>query len=198
MSDELAPRPRNQETDPRYNRESGIAIIQGSNYANEMQKFQQFPSAYGNEPGNPYVYRPFPKMVYRAQEWKGSVVCMAHPGHPDEYTTPDHYRMAEERAMRFTLSCQLTVNDERELQAAKENGYRESPAEAVECLKGKQLDRSLSAAHRNHEDRNMSEPAKREIAAAHEEIDGHVAEIPERPRQKRKYVRKVKQTVAEG
>ncbi len=190
MSDEVSPNVRNQEKDPRYNRESGMLIIPGSNYANEMLKFEGRPGIYGIEPGNPYVYRPFPKMVYVAKEWKGTVVCNAAPPDMADFQNPDQYRAAEEKANRFTESCQRIVQDERELTQAMELGYRESPGEAVECLRNKQLARGLEAAHRAHDDRNMTAPAKREMKQYEQSSDVHVAEVPEAPRQKRKYTKR--------
>lgn len=69
-------RPFNIETHPDYNREPGVLIVPGSNFVKEVSKFEQFHTRYTagtNGPGNPYVYRPFPKMVYRAQRWNGTM-----------------------------------------------------------------------------------------------------------------------------
>jgi hypothetical protein len=43
-----------------------VIVAQDSPDAKEMVKWEQFPSVYGPVPGNPYVYRPFPKATYRA------------------------------------------------------------------------------------------------------------------------------------
>ena len=71
----------NEQTDPRYNREPGIVLIPGSNYVNEVAKFEQQPTKYtvGTVPGNPYVFRPFPKMLFRAELYNGKAICMG-PG----------------------------------------------------------------------------------------------------------------------
>lgn len=177
-----------QETRTDWNREPGIIVVPGSNYANEMQKFEQFPSKYGPNPGNPYHYRPFPKMVYRAEEWRGQIRCMAAEPDPNEFTNPNEYNRAFEAARRFTERCQLVVRDEREYQRAAENGYRESPQEAVEYLQNRVAEQSRAAAERNYADRNMSEPAKAEAKAAvleHFDETGHqAAEIPEKPKRR--------------
>lgn len=154
----------NQETDPRWNTEPGVLINQTSNFAKEMAKFEQFPSPYGN-PGNPYVMREFPKMLYRAELWKGKPLCMAAPPDPYEFPNPMELQRVEDQARRFTERCHITVKDEREQQKAFENGYRETPAEAVEYLVNRQRGEGVAAAERHYEDRNMSEPAKAEAKA---------------------------------
>lgn len=185
---EVEYRPRNQERDPNYNREPGIAIIPGSNYAKEMAKFEQFDSKFtaGSRPGNPYVYRPFPKMLYRAQHHNGVAICMGAPPRPDDFANPNEYERACRQAEQVTRDCQKIVNNELEMSRAMEDGWREDPAKAVEYLRNRDKERSTVTAHRNYEDRNMSEPAKREIAAAIEAVGGdHIPEIPEQPKKRR-------------
>ncbi len=183
--DEALYKPKNQEADIIYNREPGIAIIPGSNYAREMMKYEQFPSAYGPNPGNPYTYRPYPKMVYKAEHYKGKVCCMAAPPDPHDFADPREYERADEGARRFTEKCQKIVGNEVERSQAFEQGYREHPDDAVAYLLGRDKSKSTAAAHRAYEDRGMSEPAKREIAAAQDAADGqHVAEVPEQPRKR--------------
>ncbi len=165
MSDETTYKPSNQERDSLYNREPGIVVIPGSNYANEMQRFEQFSSKYGNEPGNPYVYRPFPKMVYKAEEWRGKVACMAAPPDSAEFSNPAEFQRTEELARKYTERCCRIVQDEAEYLRAKADGWRDDPMAAVEA--GLERRRSLAnaAAQRNYDDRNMGELARREAAA---------------------------------
>jgi hypothetical protein len=178
-----------QETNKDWNREPGILIVPGSNYAKEMQKFEQFPSKYGPNPGNPYVYRPFPKMVYRAQIWQGKPLCMATPPDPMAFPNPADMQRVEEAARRFNENCQRIVMDEHELQVALEGGYREDPNEAVKYLEARQRAEANAAAERNYEDRLMSEraraEAKAEVRRAFEEEGRHAGEVPEKPRARR-------------
>jgi len=180
----------NPETAPDYNREPGIVIVPGSNYAKEMAKFEQFPSKYGETPGNPYTYRPFPKMVYKADIYQGKVVCMAAPPDPIAFQNPSDCQRAEEHALRFNQKCQRTVNDDRELQIAMETGFRESPAEAITYLEGRMRSEANAAAERNWEDRNMSEKAKVEAAVAvkkaFDEEGSHLPAVPETPIKRRR------------
>lgn len=178
-----------QETAKDYNREPGIVIVPGSNYAKEMAKFEQFPSAYGANPGNPYVYRPFPKMLYRAELWQGKPLCMAADPNPVDFSNPNELNRVQEQARQFTEKCQRIVNDEREYQKAMENGWREHPSEAVEYLQGRLRSEANAAAERNYADRNMSDSAKVESkvseAAIFDEEGRHAGEIPEKPKKRR-------------
>src|SRR5262245_54529633 len=95
MSD-IEYKPRNQDTDPLYNREPGIALVPGSNFVKEVAKFEQFHSPFtiGAQPGNPYTYRPYPKMLYKADKFNGKIVCMgAHPN-PMEFMNPAEFERA--------------------------------------------------------------------------------------------------------
>lgn len=192
MIDEAMHKPKNQDTDPYYNAEPGIAVVQGSPYAKYMEAFEQFPSKYGASPGNPYKYRPYPKMLYRADHYQGAVRCMAAEPNASEYQNSKEYEFHLEQARRFTEKCQITVNDEREHQKAMEAGWRETPDEAVAFLKGRDDARGRAAAERNYADRNMSEAAKAEKKAIEAEAGTHLETIPEQPRQKRKYTRRAK------
>lgn len=179
--EELLPQVRNQENDPRYNREPGIALVPGSPYNHEMAKFEQHhgPITAGTTgPGNPYVYRPYPKMLYRAEHYQGKACCMA--AEPDSYLFKDdrEYGRALIEAQRFTERCQRIVKSEEERSRAMESGWRESPEEAVDYLLGRDRARSTATAERNYEDRNMSPQAKAEADLVIAESGGeHQPEI---------------------
>lgn len=165
-------------------RPGGVVIVPGSNYQRELGRFEQFHSKYtGDEgPGNPYRYRPFPKMVYIAKKYKGKVLCMAAPPHPLEFANPKEYERAEESAAIFTKECQRIVNDETEYQKAMEAGYRESPSEAVEHAEAREEKKADATAERNWEDRNMSDKAKAEARKAEDAAGAeHLPEIARTP-----------------
>ena len=187
MSDDRVP--FNQERDPGWNTEPGIVRTPESNYSREIAKFEQFPTAWTGQkgPGNPYVKREYPKMLYRAERYEGRIACMAAPPDHTSFADPRAYERADEAARKFTEKCQRTVYSPEERQRAMENNWREGPTEAVEALKAKEGAVSTDTAHRNYEDRNMGEPAKREIAAAVAEVGGeHVPEIPRKRGRPRK------------
>jgi len=167
----------NQETDPAFNREPGIAVIPGSPYAKYMAQFESHP--FGGFPaGNPYTYKPFPKMVYKAFRYNGAPACMAAPPDPFDYPNPAQCERVQAAVEQFNRKCQLIVNDEKEYQKARENGWCEGPAEALEWLKERDRTISLLDTHREYEDRNMSEAAKAEVKAQMDEVGGDP--IPEK------------------
>lgn len=93
-------------------------------------------------------------------------------------------------AQLFNASCQMIVKDEEELERAKRDGWCETQAGAVEWQEKYLANLAAEAAHRGHDDRNMSEKALAEADAIDRATPGHLGEIPEQPRVKRKYVRK--------
>lgn len=183
--------PKNPETDPQWNQEPGIAVVPGSHYANYMQKFEQFPSKYGQTPGNPYVYRPFPKMLYKAYRVNGAPVCLGAPPDPLAFDNPGHYQRAEAQARQFSESCQKIVKDEVEMQKAFEMGWREDPPAAIAALIEKDKIVSQHDAHREYEDRNLSDAAKAEVQAIKDARGGEPVPEKERtPVRKPTYVKK--------
>jgi len=162
-------------------RSTGTQINPGGSYAEELAKFEQWPTAWAPRPGNPYQYRPFPKMVYKAGDWMGRLAAHAVPGPSWEFRDMEEYRRAEESATLFTRSCERIVKNEQELQKAHEEGYRGDPVEAVKYLEDKKKAVSTAAAERHTTDKLMSEPAQREAAAADAATAEHLGAIPEKP-----------------
>lgn len=187
MEDNDLPKVRNQDTDPAYNREPGIIVAPGSPLQTEMAKFEQFPHsqwAFG-QPGNPYKYRPFPKMVYRAALLSGKVMCQVPPPDRYEYRDDRAFLMAEESARRFSEKNTQIVRDEAEYSRAMESGWRETPQEAIAFVEHRENQRSQAIAELNYEDRNLSPAAKAEKAAHVAEVGEPVPEVPESRRARR-------------
>jgi len=165
---------KKQATDPRFNMDPFLMETPGTPYDREMRKWER-----------PYVYRPFPKMVYKAARHNGKIMCGAPEPQPWEFKEERSLRNAIDEARHFTDACQLTVNNETELSRALESGYRETPDEAVKHCDEREAAYVKEAAHRNFDDRNLSENAKKQIAAAEAEAGEPLAEVPrERGRRK--------------
>lgn len=179
MSEEKidAPNVLNQERDRRYNMEPSLLEVPGTPYAMEMAKFER-----------PYQFRPYPKMLYKAERRGGKIMCMESA--PDRYSFSDDraFILAEESARVFTDKCQTVVYNETEHSQHMEMGWRESAAEAVAFINAKEDEHSLQVAHRNHDDRNLSEKAKAEIARAEAEAGEPLAEIERTPGRKSRKV----------
>jgi hypothetical protein len=160
-----------------------------SPYVKEMAKWEQFPSEYtlgGLKPGNPYTFRPYPKMLYMARQtrsgkWAVSDELPSRFGFPDDQS----WDRACQEVAKFNESCYRVVNDEAEDKRAHEEGWRDNPKMAMEWRESLEKAIGDAAAERNFRDRNMGEKAKAEAAKAEAEHFGHLAEIPEKPRRRK-------------
>lgn len=127
-------------------------------------------------------FEPYPRMLYKAQEnplsHKYEVVMARDVISLDKTTVILD-------AAQFNQSCQLTVNDEREYQNAKADGWRDTPKLAMEYYEGREQELAVAAAVRAYEDRNMGSAAKAESAEFESRTPEHVAEIPVKKRRGR-------------
>lgn len=133
-----------------------------SGYSKETRKWDTPKSQGGMRPDR---YEHFPKMVYKARrpDTGGPIRCV-DPGNE-----------------QFSGSNQYTVRSEGELREALENGWRETPAEAVEYATKLEDFVSTAAAHRHFEDKKLSEKARAEAQAHDEASYEHLPAIPEAP-----------------
>lgn len=164
--------------------------------AKEEAKWEQFERdcPRGLSPGNPYVKRLYPWMLYKAHQMPNGKFAVSQ----DEPTffgfrDANEWQRAKDEATRFTTSCQRTVMSETEHERARADGWRNSPQEALDFQASLQKLMGDEAARQNFADKNMSEKAleeKRKLEADH---FGHLPEIPAQPivrRVKRKYTKK--------
>lgn len=104
----------------------------------------------------PAHYRPYPAMLYRATQ--------KNPWKFDELIVKD---------------------DVAERLAIGQGFVPGGKAAAAEAFDTRQQDVAMAAAHRNYEDRNVSERARAEINAAEQASSSHLGEIPETPIRRR-------------
>lgn len=145
----------------------GVIITPESEYGKELVRWNK-----------PYVFQPFPQMLYLARRRPDGVMSVGE-------TEDSVFGGRPGAAEAFTGTCQMTVKNESELNRYLELGWRPSPQEAMDRLKSKERLISDAAAHRAYEDRNMSDAAKAEAAAADAATPEHVAEVPEARRRGR-------------
>ena len=161
-----------------------VQISPDSAYGRELAKHEQFPVPWAPRPGNPYKFREYPRMVYRATEHPRSgqrVVLMPIPQR-HEFATDDQYRLGLFEAETINRKVTKIVNDDTEFQKAMEAGWRPSPVDALEFAKARHDSQGEAAAERNWQDRNMGEKAKAEAATAEAAAPlVHLAEIPRTP-----------------
>lgn len=126
----------------------------------------------------PYRFEKYPLMVYRARRRPDGIVSV---GEGDDAAFGGKMGAAE----TWTNGCQMIVRSEQEHQKAKENGWRDTQAEAIEAFEAKERKLGQAAAERAYEDRNMSEAAKAEVEAAESQTVEHLPEVPEKRRRGR-------------
>ena len=143
----------------------GAKVSTESHLGKELLKWER-PADY--RPEN----HPYPKMLYRAKhrpDGRRSVmetvdsVVGGYPG----------------AAEQWSRQCQLTVQDDYEKQRAYEQGWRDTPREAIELLEQRDNVVSTATAERHASDLRMSEKAQAEAAAADQTTLKHLPEIPE-------------------
>src|SRR5262249_55226254 len=123
-------------------RRAGVGLImpivytEESEYARELAKWEQFPTRLTASPGNPFRYRPYPKMLHRAQRLpSGQVGC------PLPMTS-----ISDADAEAFAKRGQLIVYDEAQERAAYLEGWRLTYAEAIAAFEAQQQAIATAAA----------------------------------------------------
>lgn len=161
----------------------GIVRTGLSAYDKELQKWEQFPTytAEGVAPaGNPYVYRPYPAMLYKAfKRANGQYKCMdTEPLNLALYAGNVAAMLAAEAQQEaFNRSCYVTVQSEAEKDAKWAQGWRESPKAALEYAEALEQEIAQAAAEVNFGVARMSEQARKEHADADAATSEHVVDI---------------------
>lgn len=169
-----------------------VTINPRGSEAKERAKFEQHPSYLTSyyPVGNPYVFREFPKMLYKAfpnPRFNNRMMCLEETPQTYNFEKEDLYVRACDAQAAFNRQCLVEVKDAAEQSKYSEMGWRESIADAMAFVKERDKVQYVETAHRNYDDRNMSEKARAEIAAAEAASDGqHVPEIVEKRRGGRK------------
>lgn len=156
--------------------------------ATVLASYEQFQQdvPHGLKPGNPYEYREYPLMMYRASKMpNGQYACGMDFPFNFGFRDDKEYERAVEQALAFTKSCQREVKNEHERSTARSQGWRDSAPEALEYQESLRKLVGDEAAAANFRDKNMSEKALAEKAKLEAATFGHLAEIPEQPRAKR-------------
>lgn len=172
--------------------EPSVMISPHSELGKELRRWEQHPGPLGRNPGNPYVFREFPKMLYRAETHpvSGQATCMKARPNPWEFI---HIPDREARAQFYDEACQQAelwnkehqkiVRDEFEERIAKGQGWANTVAGALERFEQDQQQIAEAAAQTAFHAQRMSDKARAELAAADASTDQHVVDV--RPRKKR-------------
>lgn len=170
----------------------GVVINPESDLGHELAKWEQHHTRLvgdGQNPGNPYVYRPYPKMLYRAQRLpNGQIRCVAAPPNPLHFNDPKDYEREFERTEAFNKACQRIVGDESEHLIAQGQGWCEDIPAAMAQAEREAAAISTAAAEAAYQAARMSERALAEFAAADAASEHHVVDVVGAKRGKSKAV----------
>lgn len=160
----------------------GIVINPNSELGKELRKHEQHRTELvprGTNPGNPYVYRPYPAMLYRAQRHprtgKGSVVEV--PPHPMHCKDDKDYERQCLETESFNRSNQRIVKDEFEAAIASGQGWCETPIAAMDRYEMDQIELGNLSAQAAYGVQKMSGKAKEEFAMAEASSEHHVVDV---------------------
>ena len=166
----------------------GVVISPSSELGKELRKWEQHPTRLALEddgaggermnPGNPYQYRPYPRMLYKAiTKPNGKVVCCEPPPSEFEFQTMDEYERALRQHDAITRSCQRIVGSESEERQAKNDGWRMSPPDALEFHDACQKAIAQAAAEAAAAARGMTAKARQELKQADTQTHEHVVDV---------------------
>ncbi len=139
----------------------GIINSPETGYAHERVKHEAQNSEYGPA-GRPYVFHPFPTMIYLG-------------GVP-------HGEVGAPRVIQHMI-----VEDEDALNAMASRGWRTHPVDAIRAYDAQKLEEAKLAANLEFEiaKGRISASAAAEVRAAQAETDGHMPVMPETPIRRR-------------
>ena len=152
-----------------------IVITAESEYGKELSRWNTPKSQGGMRPDGIDQY---PKMLYKAQTLPNGKTSV---GESNDYA----FGGALGAAAHFNKTCQRIVKSEAEHSLASSEGWKDTPAEALEYVKRLEDFIAEAAAHRAFEERNMSPAALKEASEAEAETHRHLAEIPEKRRERK-------------
>jgi hypothetical protein len=161
-----------------------VMISPASELGKELRKHEQHHTRFSLDeegssvPGNPYVYREYPRMLYKARvHANGQTKCMVAEPPAYEFDKMDQWERAVLYAATFNASCQRTVNNDQELDRALSDGWRKSIPEALQYAEGLAQDIARAAAEAAHSVQRMSAKAQAEFETAGAETHKHVVDL---------------------
>ena len=155
-------------------------ITPDSEEGKELLKWEQYPSNWNGEhipAGNPYVYREYPRMLYKAVERNGRVTCLEPTPSPYTYATAQEYDRAVMLNEHQNRECTCTVHSAREHAAKTSSGWRDTPTEALKHYESIQQEMARVAAEVAYDVQRMSEKARAEHKAATDATEHQVTDI---------------------
>jgi hypothetical protein len=161
----------------------GIVISPSSELGRELRKWEQHHTIYSidengeSRPGNSYVFRPYPRMLYKAFERNGQMKCLDSLPEPTILWTAEQYNQACLLTETFNAKCTRTVGSEDEQHKAEAEGWRLTPQDALAYAESLQQDIAQAAAEAAYSAQRMSDAAQAELKQAEAETHRHVVDV---------------------
>lgn len=175
MDPHLTPHPLDDEAP------ASIVINPHSALGKELRKWEQHRTELvprGSNPGNPYVFRPYPRMLYRAQALpNGKTACMMPQPSPYEYQSASEYERACLLKESFDRLCQRIVPDEGAERIAVGQGWSLTAPDALARAEQEARAIGQAAAEAAYAASRMSDKAKAELSAADQTTHEHVTDV---------------------
>ncbi len=179
----------------------GMEISPDSDLGRELAKWEQHPTRLvprGKQPGNSYVFRPYPKMLFKARQGRDgrAVVSQVEP-HLSEFPHVDAYNRAVLANDEQNKRSQRVVQSAEEEAIALGQGWHPTPDAALAAYERERDQQAVAAAEAAFAVRRMSAPAQAEFAAAEAATSAQVCDVPAPKRKPRgRAAWKAKQTAA--
>lgn len=135
----------------------GVVRTGESSYDKEMDKWDTPRRLGGMKPDG---YEAFPAMLYKAFQLDNGKWAVNDPF--DE---------------NWSRRCQMIVRDDRELRMQMDQGWRQTPADALAYAERLEEEIANAAAERHYADQRLSDKARREAADVDASTNEHVPDI---------------------
>lgn len=130
----------------------------------------------------PKPYMEYPRMLYRAQLFRGKSLCMAPAVVPFGWKDDAEYARAVAEGDAFTKSCQRIVADESAERIAMGQGWARSPQEALALAEREAQEIGNLAAEANASVRRMSAKAQQDFEEVSALTHEHVPDVGRKTR----------------
>lgn len=164
-----------------------VVINPASEIGKELRKWEQHHTAhsidenYESRPGNPYVFREYPKMLYKAMKRSsGQVACQLPPPPLHLFSGPnatDEWQREMVAVETFNNACRKVVQDEAQERLASGQGWSTSQQGAIDRFEQDERAIGNAAAEAAHAVRRMSASAQAEYADAERQTIEHVTDV---------------------
>lgn len=135
----------------------------------------------------PYQFQRFPAMLYKAQKKaNGKVLAVdVHPNPGGGFRNAQEYERACFDVDSFNKQNQRIAQNEYEERQLKNDGWKDSPTDAVAAFEAIEQEIGRAAAEANYSARTMGSKAQTELQATNDATHEHVTDVPvpvKRPR----------------